>query len=137
MLDTTLGTLITFVLLRLTERVFGYDSGDYGHESEARIDWEHAPDYRKWGRQILGWVAICFSMKGALASLMFAGRPVWERVGTFATNWCADDPQLQLVFVMICTPTVMNIFQFLVTDQFIKSKPASPNARLRAELLHH
>lgn len=119
MIDTTLGVVICYALLKATEYLFGYDSGHYGKNAETGIDWQHNPDYVKWAQQIMVWFVIVGLMKFFVVVLMMLFAPFWEWVSTAATHWI-EDRQLRLTFVMIVTPTVMNMFQFFVTDSFLK-----------------
>lgn len=119
MIDTTLGVLICYGFLKVTETVFGYDSGHYGKKAETGIDWQSNPDYRKWAQQIGVWCIIVSLMKLVVVILMLLFASFWERVSVGATHWIRDR-QLRLIFVMIVTPTLMNMFQFWVTDSFLK-----------------
>lgn len=136
MIDTTVGVLITYGLLKLTELAFGYDSGHYGKNAATGINWEDDPDYWKWGKQILVWGVIVALMKLMVVVVMWAFSSFWIRVSALATHWI-EDLQVRLIFVMIVTPTVMNMFQFIVTDSFLKFKKAEgptddPNAGNKA-----
>merc|ERR1719183_1277994 len=95
MIDTTFGVLVCWGFLKASERLFGYDSGHYGKEAKTGIDWETNPDFFKWGKQIAAWRAIV------------------------CTHWISN-VQVRLVFVMIITPACMNMFQFWVSDNFLK-----------------
>jgi len=119
MLDTTFGVVVCWGLLKLTEKVLGYDSGHYGKKAETGINWEDNPDYMKWLSQITVWCVIVSVMKLIVVILMWIGASFWERVAILCTHWI-HDRQLRLVFVMIVTPTLMNMFQFWVTDSFLK-----------------
>lgn len=119
MIDTTFGVLICYGFLRLTEKVFGYDSGHYGKKAETGIDWEHSPDYGKWAAQISAWCVIVCAMKACVVLMMWLWAPFWEHLAILSTHWIMDR-KLRLIFVMIVTPTCMNLFQFWVQDSFLK-----------------
>mmetsp|Transcript_22789 Transcript_22789/g.47262 ORF Transcript_22789/g.47262 Transcript_22789/m.47262 type:complete len:255 (-) Transcript_22789:57-821(-) len=119
MIDTTLGTLFCWVLLKMTEKIFGYDSGHYGKKAQTGIDWETSPDYTKWCSQIIVWCVIVSLMKLAVVIAMWCFSSFWEHLAILSTHWIRDR-QPRLIFVMIVTPTFMNTFQFLVTDSFLK-----------------
>lgn len=121
MIDTTFGVLVCWGLLKLTEALLGYDSGHYGKGAETGIDWERNPDYWKWGGQIGVWCVIVSFMKLVVVALMWLFASFWETVSMACTHWIRDR-QLRLLFVMIITPTCMNMFQFWVTDSFLKFK---------------
>jgi len=119
MIDTTVGVGICYGLLKLTERLFGYDTGHYGRKAATGIDWQDNPDYSNWAKQILVWGAIVGMMKLIVVIIMYLFAPFWVRLSILATHWI-EDKQMRLVFVMIITPTVMNLFQFIVQDSFLK-----------------
>merc|ERR1719464_467635 len=107
MIDCTVGVLICWVLLKATEKAFGYSSGHYGKKAKTGIDWEGSPDYGKWAAQIGVWCVIVCIMKLAVGLLMLAFSGFWERAAAFSTQWITDH-QLRLFFVMVITPTCMN-----------------------------
>jgi len=119
MIDTTFGVGICFVLLKGTERILGYDSGHYGKGSASGIDWQANPDFRKWLGQISVWCLIVSVMKLIVVSIMYLFAPMWERISVTCTNWISNNT-MRLLFVMVLTPTCMNMFQFWVTDSFLK-----------------
>lgn len=127
-LDTTFGLFVCYWLLRLTESVFGYDSGHYGVKgAETFYDGQQHPDYGKWAQQILAWCAIVGCMKLVTVGILFAYPVPWVWLGAKATTWITNT-HWRLLFVMVFTPTVMNIFQFCVADTFLKSN-VEPNRK--------
>lgn len=118
MIDTTFGVGVCWFLLKATERVFGYDSGHYG-KGQTGIDWEANPDFNKWFSQISAWCLIVSTMKMIVVLIMWTFAPVWIRIAVACTHWIKQ-PTGRLVFVMIFTPMCMNMFQFWVTDSFLK-----------------
>jgi hypothetical protein len=124
MIDTTFGVLVCWVFLKFTERLFGYDSGYYGKEASTGINWEANPDYSKWGSQIMVWSVIVSLMKVIVVAVMYAFAPMWQRISITCTHWIQNRTE-RLVFVMILTPTFMNMFQFWVTDSFLKYATSS------------
>mmetsp|Transcript_5296 Transcript_5296/g.12638 ORF Transcript_5296/g.12638 Transcript_5296/m.12638 type:complete len:260 (+) Transcript_5296:91-870(+) len=119
MIDTTVGVLICWGLLKVTEKLFGYDSGHYGKGASTGIDWEKDPDYGTWLHQILIWCAIVCTMKAIVVLIMWLYSAEWEVLAILATHWI-EDRKMRLLFVMLITPTVMNIFQFWAQDAFLK-----------------
>jgi len=126
MIDTTFGVGVCWMLLKSSERMFGYSSGYYGKETTG-IDWEEQPDYGKWLRQILMWCGIVATMKMMVVAVMYTFAPTWESISMNCTNWITN-ATLRLVFVMIVTPVCMNMFQFWVTDSFLKYKKLKSDA---------
>jgi len=119
MIDTTFGCIICWAILKLTEWLFGYESGNYGKGAQTGIDWENNPDYSTWGKQIAIWCVIVSLMKGIVVIIMYIWSPFWEWLAILCTHWI-EDRYWRLMFVMIITPTLMNMFQFWVTDSFLK-----------------
>lgn len=119
MIDTTFGVVVCYALLKATEALFGYDTGHYGKKAETGIDWEQDPDYGKWFQQIVVWCFIVMLMKAVVVCMMAAAPAFWVWLANSATHWI-HDRQHRLIFVMIVTPTMMNMFQFLVQDSFLK-----------------
>lgn len=119
MIDTTFGVIVCYGFLKLSEKLFGYDSGHYGKGASTGIDWQKDPDYVKWFHQITVWCVIVFLMKLVVVIIMFIWASFWVWAAEAATHWI-EDTRTRLIFVMIVTPTCMNIFQFCCTDQFIK-----------------
>merc|ERR1719367_2385009 len=119
MIDTTIGVLFCWFLLKLTELLFGYDSGHYGKKAQTGIDWEANPNYVKWASQIFVWCIVVSIMKVCVVCIMWCFAGFWEHLAIASTHWIKDR-QLRLIFVMIITPALMNMFQFWVTDSFLK-----------------
>eukprot|EP00443_Scrippsiella_acuminata_P099378 CAMPEP_0115675424 /NCGR_PEP_ID=MMETSP0272-20121206/54143_1 /TAXON_ID=71861 /ORGANISM="Scrippsiella trochoidea, Strain CCMP3099" /LENGTH=116 /DNA_ID=CAMNT_0003114391 /DNA_START=115 /DNA_END=461 /DNA_ORIENTATION=+ len=90
MLDTTFGVLLCYWLLKVTEALFGYSSGNYGKGAETGINWEDNPDYQTWAWQIVVWCSIVALMKLSVVVAMYLWQPFWEKVSTSATHWIKD-----------------------------------------------
>jgi hypothetical protein len=54
--------------------------------------------------------------------LIFLILPWISRVGDWALRWTEGNERLQLVFVMMLFPLIMNIIQYYIIDSFIKMK---------------
>lgn len=114
--DSTLGLLIVFLVLRVSESVLGYKSGLY---MDSNTDGEVAPDYCRWIKQILGFMLIVSIKKVVIASFLVGILPWSLHWGVWATGWIRN-PNARLAFDMVLTPLVMDTFYFWVTDSFIK-----------------
>jgi hypothetical protein len=121
MIDTTFGVGVCWMLLKATEQIFGFDSGYYGKTASSGSDWEVSPQLGPWLAQISGWCVIVAVMKLTVVALMYSFAPLWEQLSITCTHWITN-LNLRLVFVMIVTPTCMNMFQFCLTDSFLKYK---------------
>jgi len=133
MIDTTFGVGICFVLLKGTECFLGYDSGHYGKGSGTGIDWQANPDFRAWLGQISLWCLIVSMMKMIVVSVMYLFAPMWETIAVVCTSRISNNT-MRLLFVIVLTPTCMNMFQFWVTDSFLKFSKKFKQDRLAEDL---
>jgi hypothetical protein len=54
--------------------------------------------------------------------LEFFFRKVLDTISTFLLGWIENYPNLELVFVLVLGPVVMNGFAFWVQDNFLKKR---------------
>jgi hypothetical protein len=86
-------------------------SGDYGHP----------PNVNWWMRQTVAFICCLFVMK-IIIVIFFRLCPFLFDIGEFLLGWTLYSAKLQVVFVMLVIPLVMNIVQFWLVDQVIKKK---------------
>ncbi len=86
-------------------------SGDYGHP----------PNVNWWKRQTIAFICCLFVMKFMVVTI-FRLFPVLFDIGEWLLGWTLYNAKLQVVFVMLIFPLVMNILQFWLVDQVIKKK---------------
>lgn len=55
------------------------------------------------------------------------------RVGNWALKWTEDDEKLQVFFVMLFFPVVMNALQYYIIDGFIKNQKPSDHEQIPSE----
>ncbi|CAG8482896.1 12835_t:CDS:2 [Funneliformis caledonium] len=117
LIDCTLGVFILYVLIKTVELIVdnvgieGMKSGDYGHP----------PNVNLWMRQTIAFICCLFFMK-AIVLIIFQLCPVLFDIGEWLLGWTLFDAKLQVVFVMLIFPLIMNILQFWLVDQVIKKK---------------
>lgn len=118
MVDTTFGLLMNVTFVRLSERLIGYDSGNYCSESDdvGELDWG------KWRYQMSIYLGIVTISKACVLILILAFLPFWAAAGVSGTTWL-EDVEERLFFVMVLVPAVMDTFFFCVIDEVIKEKP--------------
>ncbi|KAI8968053.1 vacuolar membrane protein-domain-containing protein [Mycotypha africana] len=118
--DTTLGIGILWLILKGFKSLFnrlqwtGFKSGVYG-------DPPLKEQLKRWGKQLFVYILSLFLMKIIVVSL-FHLCPWIEDFGDWVLEWTVGNYKLQVVFVMLIFPLVMNIMQFWVIDTFIKHK---------------
>ncbi|CAK9107898.1 unnamed protein product [Durusdinium trenchii] len=105
MLDTTLGVLVEYLLLRVV--------------ADALNNLLESAEAIMYAKQLGMWLTIVTFMKLFMVVLMvLLAKPL-----TLAARECLKpfmNPLLKLLVVMIVTPAVMNAFQLWVTDNFLK-----------------
>ncbi|RHZ68931.1 hypothetical protein Glove_292g51 [Diversispora epigaea] len=115
--DCTLGVFILYILLNIVQILLisvgikGVKSGDY----------DQPPRVRWWLMQTIVFVLCLFIMK-LIVILIFRVMPFLFNVGKWLMGWTLNDRKLQVVFVMLIFPLIMNIVQFWLVDQVIKKK---------------
>ncbi|KAL9545603.1 hypothetical protein MBANPS3_007071 [Mucor bainieri] len=118
--DTTLGIgilwciLTGFKYLVLRLQLTGFQSGVYGEPPLVE-------QLKKWSKQLLVYIVSLILMKVIVVGL-FHLCPWIEDFGDWVLQWTVGNYKLQVVFVMLIFPLVMNIMQFWVIDTFIKHK---------------
>lgn len=55
--------------------------------------------------------------------ILFLAVPWISRIGDWALRWTEGNEQLQIVFVMMLFPLMMNAMQYYIIDSFIKEQP--------------
>lgn len=121
-MDTTFGVIFAYTLLKIIEKVSrdnGWSkaiSGNYSEDTDEEID------LGAWSLQLMIWVSIVAFVKWLLLIAIIYFHLFFTEIGKRMLEPFADDPRLELVFVMIIVPTVMNILQFWVQDNFLKQK---------------
>ena len=122
MMDTTAGIIIAYTILKTVEKISknqGWTkmiSGNYTGESEEEVD------LAAWALQLMVWVSIVAMTKWFLLISLTYFNSFFIGIGNYILTPFETKPKAELIFVMICVPTIMNIFQFWVQDNFLKSK---------------
>ena len=116
LIDVFLGTAICFLLLLGTEQCVKYSpklhftSGFYGNP----------PSWKTWLYQISVWLLIVLVMKTTIIGVVMIFRIPLTWAGEAMLSPVLPFPELELLFVMIIVPLVVNSFTFWVTDSFLK-----------------
>lgn len=108
--DTTLGTLLCYGLLKLSTRYGGYESGNY-------MTADGSLDVKKWIPQVVTWCVIVAVMKVCAALLIVLAQTPLDAVASGMLRALSD--RWKLLVVMVITPGIMNAFQFWVQDSFL------------------
>ncbi|KAK5946785.1 hypothetical protein PMZ80_000928 [Knufia obscura] len=121
-IDTTLGIPILLIILKvltvgasktpLANPPESIKSGNYG--DPPRATW--------WLKQSILYFIGLLGMK-VCVFFIFHLCPWIVVVGDWALKWTEGNTALQIAFVMLIFPLIMNAFQYYVIDTFIKKKP--------------
>ncbi|KAI9884427.1 MAG: hypothetical protein M1823_003781 [Watsoniomyces obsoletus] len=127
-IDTTLGIPILVGLLRIF--TYGFSLTPFGQppESIQSGNYGRPPKTSWWAKQSLIYFFGLLGMKTCVL-IIFNILPWISRVGDWALKWTEGNEALQVVFVMLLFPLIMNAIQYYIIDSFIKnSKPLDPDA---------
>ncbi|ORZ03556.1 Vaculolar membrane protein-domain-containing protein [Syncephalastrum racemosum] len=127
--DTTLGVGILWGILKGFQyllidklRLSGFQSGVYGDPPLKK-------QFKRWGKQLAVYCAGLILMKLIVVAL-FHLCPWLSDFGRWVLRWTMGDYKLQVVFVMLIFPLVMNIIQFWIVDTIVKHKTDKDAIRL-------
>lgn len=88
------------------------------------------PSWRWWLKQSLLYFCGLFGMK-LVVLIMFYAFPWLSHVGDWALRWTEGNERLQIVFVMMLFPVIMNAMQYYIIDSFIKKEPTPEHVHER------
>ncbi|RAL05076.1 STIMATE family protein [Aspergillus ibericus CBS 121593] len=118
-IDTTLGIPILIFILHLLNRLASYtpladppesiESGNYGRPP--RASW--------WFKQSIIYFMGLLGMKICVFFLIQL-LPFIVKVGDWALRWTEGNTAVQIIFVMLLFPVIMNAIQYYIIDTFIK-----------------
>ncbi|KAH6691737.1 FK506-binding protein 2 precursor [Plectosphaerella plurivora] len=118
-IDTTLGIPILIGLLKVTTIVVSYTPWGKPADSIQSGNYGSPPNAWWWLKQSVIYFIGLFGMK-LVVLLIFLVFPWISRVGDWALGWTEGNEQLQIFFVMMFFPLIMNALQYYVIDSFIK-----------------
>ncbi|KAK9324440.1 vacuolar membrane protein-domain-containing protein [Lipomyces orientalis] len=116
LLDTTVGVPILWFFLSMIGKVvlqagiIGTRSGEYGHPPKFSWFLKQAAMY------FLGLICMKFVVYFLLTVL-----PFWDDFAGFLLSWTRGHEKIEVSFVMLIFPLVMNMVQYYLVDSIIKS----------------
>ncbi|ETS87544.1 hypothetical protein PFICI_01372 [Pestalotiopsis fici W106-1] len=120
-IDTTLGIPVLIILLRVFTGLVSYTSFGKPAESIQSGNYGNPPKTWWWVKQSMIYFCGLFGMKICVL-ILFLMMPWIARVGDWALGWTDGNEKLQIVFVMMLFPLIMNAMQYYIIDSFIKKK---------------
>ncbi|KAL9129643.1 MAG: hypothetical protein Q9217_001961 [Psora testacea] len=123
-IDTTIGIPILIVLLRLLTHGFSLTPFGNPPESIQSGNYGRPPKTKWWLKQCFIYFLGLLGMK-LCVYFVFQICPWIIRVGDWALRWTEGNEMVQVFFVMLFFPVVMNAIQYYIIDGFIKDQKPS------------
>ncbi|KAI0851474.1 vacuolar membrane protein-domain-containing protein [Daldinia vernicosa] len=120
-IDTTIGIPILIILLRIVTGLVAYTPWGKPPESIQSGNYGNPPNAWWWFKQSVIYFCGLFGMKICVL-IIFLVVPWISRVGDWALRWTEGNERVQIVFVMMLFPLIMNAIQYYIIDSFIKLK---------------
>ncbi|PNY24734.1 Vacuolar membrane protein [Tolypocladium capitatum] len=120
-IDTTLGIPILIILLRILTGLVAFTPLGRPNESIQSGNYGNPPNAWWWLKQSVIYFGGLFGMKLCVL-IIFIILPWISKVGDWALGWTEGNEQLQIAFVMMIFPLIMNGLQYYIIDSFIKKK---------------
>lgn len=121
MTQTTIGIPILIILLRILTALFTYTPFGQPPESIASGNYGTPPRAMWWFKQSIIYFLGLMGMKICVL-IIFLALPWISKVGDWALRWTEGNEALQVVFVMLVFPLIMNATQYYIIDTFIKNQ---------------
>ncbi|CAD6583995.1 MAG: hypothetical protein ASARMPREDX12_001499 [Alectoria sarmentosa] len=131
-IDTTIGIPILVVLLRLLTHAFSLTPLGNPAESIQSGNYGRPPRTKWWLKQSFIYFLGLLGMK-ACVFFIFQLCPWIIRVGDWALRWTEGNEMVQVFFVMLFFPVVMNALQYYIIDSFIKDQKPSEHEPIPSE----
>jgi hypothetical protein len=107
--------------LRILTKLFALTPFGTPPESIASGNYGTPPKAWWWFKQSIIYFIGLMGMKFCVL-IIFLIAPWISRVGDWALRWTEGDEALQVVFVMLVFPVIMNATQYYIIDSFIKNR---------------
>ncbi|KAL5624617.1 hypothetical protein BROUX41_004677 [Berkeleyomyces rouxiae] len=119
--DTTLGIPILIALLRIYTGIIALTPLGKPRESIQSGNYGSPPNALWWLKQSIIYFCGLFGMK-VVVLIIFVLFPWIAHVGDWALSWTEGNEELQIIFVMMLFPLIMNAMQYYIIDSFIKKQ---------------
>ncbi|AEO53581.1 hypothetical protein MYCTH_2295106 [Thermothelomyces thermophilus ATCC 42464] len=122
-IDTTLGIPILIFIVRLLTRLVALTPLGSPPQSIQSGNYGTPPNAWWWLKQSIIYFCGLMGMK-LVVLVLFMMLPWLPRVGDWALGWTEGNEKLQIVFVMMLFPLIMNALQYYIIDSYIKKQEA-------------
>ncbi|KAM7209065.1 putative fk506-binding protein 2 precursor [Naviculisporaceae sp. PSN 640] len=120
-IDTTLGIPILIVIVRVTTKLVAHTPLGKPAESIQSGNYGDPPNAWWWLKQSIIYFCGLMGMKFVVL-IIFMVFPWISHVGDWALGWTEGNEKLQIVFVMMLFPLIMNAMQYYIIDSYIKKQ---------------
>lgn len=130
--QTTAGIPILILLLRVFTKLVSYTPLGNPPESIQSGNYGQPPRAWWWLKQSMIYFCGLFGMKFCVL-VIFLVFPWISRVGDWALRWTEGNEKVQIVFVMMLFPLIMNALQYYIIDNFIMKQADKADTEGRDE----
>ncbi|KAK0731634.1 vacuolar membrane protein-domain-containing protein [Lasiosphaeris hirsuta] len=123
-IDTTLGIPVLIIIVRMTTKLVAYTPLGQPPESIQSGNYGTPPNAWWWLKQSVIYFCGLMGMKFCVL-VLFMMFPWISHVGDWALGWTEGNEELQIVFVMMLFPLIMNAMQYYIIDSYIKKQDTS------------
>jgi len=123
-IDTTLGIPILIFILRILTALIHLTPIANPPESIESGNYGSPPRYWWWLKQCMIYFLGLIGMKSCVF-VVFQLFPWIVKVGDWALRWTEGNEAVQIAFVMLIFPLIMNAMQYYIIDTFIKKKSSA------------
>ncbi|KAK4230608.1 vacuolar membrane protein-domain-containing protein [Podospora fimiseda] len=123
-IDTTLGIPVLIVIIRVTTVLVSYTPLGQPAESIQSGNYGNPPNAWWWFKQSIIYFVGLMGMKICVL-VLFMTLPWLPKIGDWALGWTEGNEKLQIVFVMMLFPLIMNALQYYIIDSYIKKQIGS------------
>ncbi|KAK3995470.1 vacuolar membrane protein-domain-containing protein [Cladorrhinum sp. PSN332] len=123
-IDTTLGIPVLIVIIRVTTVLVSYTPVGQPAESIQSGNYGNPPNAWWWFKQSIIYFVGLMGMKICVL-VLFMTLPWLPKIGDWALGWTEGNEKLQIVFVMMLFPLIMNGLQYYIIDSYIKKQIGS------------
>lgn len=119
--QTTLGIPVLILIVRITTKLVAYTPFGRPLESIQSGNYGNPPNAWWWLKQSFIYFCGLMGMKFCVLVLFYLA-PWLSHVGDWALGWTEGNEKLQIVFVMMLFPLIMNMMQYYIIDSYIKKQ---------------
>ncbi|KAJ4297232.1 hypothetical protein N0V88_004150 [Collariella sp. IMI 366227] len=118
---TTVGIPILILIVRLLTRLVALTPLGNPPESIQSGNYGSPPNAWWWLKQSVIYFCGLMGMKFCVL-ILFMALPWLPHIGDWALGWTEGNEKLQIVFVMMLFPLIMNAMQYYIIDSYIKKQ---------------